>query len=63
MTLELLGAHEIRLLLNVSRQRAYQVTSKLSFPAPLADLEQGKVWDGAQVRAWLQEHRPLRQVS
>lgn len=41
----LMGAHEIRARLgNISRQRVYQLTSRADFPAPVADLAQGKVW-------------------
>nr|WP_306421561.1 DNA-binding protein [Actinoplanes campanulatus] len=55
----LLGAHEIRIRLgNVSRQRAYQLTSRDGFPKPVADLAQGQVWLAADVDAWLAVHRP-----
>ena len=54
-----MGAHEIRIRLGgVSRQRAYQITSRADFPAPIADLMQGKVWLTADVAAWVAEHRP-----
>lgn len=57
--MDLLGAHEIRLLLGeISRQRVYQITAKPSFPEPIEELVAGKVWDGAAVRAWIAEHRP-----
>ncbi|WP_430787192.1 DNA-binding protein [Actinoplanes sp. G11-F43] len=45
-----MGAHEIRIRLgNVSRQRAYQLTSRADFPRPIADLAQGKVWRAEDV--------------
>lgn len=50
--LELMGIAEIRALLNVSRQRADQLTRRPDFPAPMAELGMGKVWDGAAVREW-----------
>lgn len=54
----LMGAHEIRIRLGgVSRQRAYQITSREDFPKPLADLAQGKVWARDDVEAWMKVHR------
>ena len=54
----LVGAHEIRVRLGgVSRQRAYQLTSRADFPKPVADLAQGKVWLAADVDAWMSVHR------
>ncbi len=56
--IRLMGAHEIRLRLGgVSRQRAYQITSRADFPAPVADLAQGKVWSTDDVEAWMKAHR------
>jgi predicted DNA-binding transcriptional regulator AlpA len=56
--IRLMGAHEIRIRLGgVSRQRAYQITSRADFPSPVADLAQGKVWATEQVEAWMQVHR------
>lgn len=46
-------------MLGVSRQRTYQLTSRPDFPAPLAHLIQGRVWDEDAVRAWIVAHRPL----
>lgn len=57
-SIRLMGAHEIRLRLGgVSRQRAYQITSRADFPAPVADLAQGKVWAADDVEAWMKAHR------
>lgn len=57
--LRIMGAHEIRMRLGgVSRQRVYHITSRADFPAPFADLAQGKVWLTADVEAWVAEHRP-----
>ncbi|BEL03560.1 hypothetical protein Q0Z83_017510 [Actinoplanes sichuanensis] len=54
----LVGAHEIRLLLGgVTRQRAYQLTSRPDFPPPVADLGQGKIWLTIEVEKWIATHR------
>jgi prophage regulatory protein len=51
--LRLVGAHEIRLRFGgISRQRVYQLTSRTDFPAPVAELAQGKVWLADEVEAW-----------
>lgn len=56
--IRLMGAHEIRIRLGgVSRQRAYQITSRADFPKPIADLAQGKVWATDEVEAWMRVHR------
>jgi prophage regulatory protein len=56
--IRLMGAHEIRVRLGgVSRQRAYQITSRADFPVPIADLAQGKVWLTEDVEAWMKVHR------
>ncbi|MEV4705502.1 hypothetical protein [Actinoplanes sp. NPDC049316] len=57
--LRLMGAHEIRVRLGfLSRQRVYQITSRKDFPRPAAELDQGKVWRGEEVEAWIAVHRP-----
>lgn len=54
-----MGAHEIRVRLGgVSRQRAYQITSRADFPTPAADLAQGKIWFTEDVEKWISERRP-----
>ena len=56
--LHLVGDHEIRIRLGeVSRQRAYQITSRADFPEPLADLAQGKIWNTEAVDQWIRQHR------
>lgn len=56
--ISLMGAHEIRIRLGgVSRQRAYQITSRADFPKPAADLVQGKVWLTEDVETWMKAHR------
>ncbi|MBB2947339.1 putative DNA-binding transcriptional regulator AlpA [Actinoplanes lutulentus] len=50
----LMGAHEIRVRLGgISRQRVYQLASRADFPAPVANLAQGKVWLTSDVEAWI----------
>lgn len=57
--MRLVGAHEIRGMLGgVSKQRAYQITSRPDFPRPIAELGQGKVWRASDVERWIRKHRP-----
>ncbi|MEU7909013.1 AlpA family phage regulatory protein [Actinoplanes sp. NPDC049118] len=53
----LVGAHEIRDLLGVSRQRVYQMAGRSDFPRPVATLAQGKIWAFDEVEAWIGTHR------
>jgi predicted DNA-binding transcriptional regulator AlpA len=46
------GLTEIGKMFNISRQRAYALTKKASFPAPIATLSTGRVWDHAEVETW-----------
>lgn len=58
MPQELMSIAEIRALLGgLSRQRAYQLTTRADFPAPIAVLAEGKtkIWDGAAVRDWAEK--------
>ncbi|MEU4688948.1 AlpA family phage regulatory protein [Actinoplanes sp. NPDC023714] len=48
----------VRRRLGVSRQRAYQIVAHRSFPAPYQVLVLGRVWDAAEVEAWIRVHRP-----
>jgi predicted DNA-binding transcriptional regulator AlpA len=53
-----MGAHEIRLRIGrISRQRVYQLARRPDFPAPVADLAQGKVWLADDVEAWIATRR------
>ncbi len=47
-----MGTAELAELLEVSRQRVFQLTSRPDFPAPVADLRMGKIWRTADVLAW-----------
>lgn len=64
-TPELMSAAEIADELGVSRQRVHQLRSTAGFPAPLADLRGGAVWDAAAVRKFAQtwERKPGRPPS
>jgi prophage regulatory protein len=53
----LVGAHEIRGLLGVSRQRVYQLARGAEFPKPVATLRQGKIWAVDEVESWMATHR------
>jgi hypothetical protein len=59
---ELMSAAEIAEELGVARQRVHQLRSAAAFPAPLAELRGGAVWDGAAVRKFSAEwaRRPGR---
>ena len=57
-SLRLVGTHEIRVLLGeISRQRVYQLTTRADFPAPVAELAQGKVWRADDVDTWISTRR------
>jgi predicted DNA-binding transcriptional regulator AlpA len=58
--LRLVGAHEIRDLLGVSRQRVYQLAAQSDFPQPVATLAQGKIWAIDDIAAWMGTHRPAQ---
>jgi predicted DNA-binding transcriptional regulator AlpA len=53
----LAGAHEVRELLGVSRQRVYQLAARSDFPKPIAVLAQGKIWLIEEIEEWIAEHR------
>jgi predicted DNA-binding transcriptional regulator AlpA len=62
--IRLVGAHEIRMRLGgISRQRVYQLTGRADFPAPVADLAQGKVWLADDVEAWIAGRRRPKQAT
>jgi prophage regulatory protein len=61
MTSELVGTLEIAQLLNVSRQRADQLTKTDDlFPQPAAELAAGRVWHTEAVVTWARfRERPI----
>lgn len=42
-------------MLGLSRQRIYQLTTLPDFPAPVAVLGAGKIWERAAVEEWIEE--------
>lgn len=50
---ELLGAQETAAALGVSRQRLHELRRSRRFPVPLAELGNGPVWSGSDVRGFL----------
>ncbi|MEU4239707.1 AlpA family phage regulatory protein [Actinoplanes sp. NPDC026619] len=55
--IRLAGAHEVRELLGVSRQRVYQLAARSDFPKPVATLAQGKLWLLGDIERWLADRR------
>jgi hypothetical protein len=67
-TPELMSAAEIADLLDVTRQRVHQLRETAAFPAPLAELRGGAIWDARAVRKFELEWsrkpgRPARPMS
>ncbi|BFU43287.1 hypothetical protein KRMM14A1004_15240 [Krasilnikovia sp. MM14-A1004] len=60
---DLMGAHEIRVRLGVSRQRTYQLTLRSDFPAPAAKLAMGKVWLAQEIERWITARRLARSAG
>lgn len=56
--LDVVGVHEIAALLDVSRQRAHQLTGDATFPDPAARLAAGPIWRTTDVARWIARHRP-----
>ncbi|GLW32976.1 helix-turn-helix transcriptional regulator [Actinoplanes regularis] len=56
--LDLVGSAEIKKMLGVGRQRAYQLTCSHDFPTPAASLDGGKVWLRSEVQEWIEVNRP-----
>ena len=56
------GVSEVADLLGVSRQRVAQLRTKPGFPAPIAELRSGPIWDAASLGLFLEEweRRPGR---
>ena len=60
MTSHLVGLTEIATLLGVTRQRAGQIARDYEdFPAPVAELASGRIWETAAVEGWAEAH-PVR---
>src|SRR4051794_33183639 len=56
----LAGVQEIAELLNVTRQRVHQIirNDDSGFPAPVAELASGDIWDLRAVQKWKRTVRP-----
>lgn len=64
MTHHLIGLIEVAELLSVSRQRADQITQSLGFPAPQADLANGRIWLREEVERWARtDGRAIRSMT
>lgn len=58
---DLWGIHEIADAYEVDRQTVYYWRRKPGFPAPLADLKMGPVWDAREILKWKRKNiRPRR---
>lgn len=56
MNPRLWGLHEMATYYAITRQLAAKWSTRSDFPAPLAELAMGKVWDADQVTAWGRKH-------
>ena len=57
MTSHLLATKEAAELLGVSRQRVLQLIDAYDdFPAPVAELSAGRIWERADVEEWARKH-------
>lgn len=54
--LELWGLQEMAGYYAIRRQLAAKWTTRSDFPAPLAELAQGRVWDAGEIKAWGDRH-------
>ena len=52
---DLVGAAEIAEMLDVTRQRVDQLARTDGFPAPVAELTAGRIWERADIFAWVAE--------
>lgn len=50
----LVGTAEIGEMLGVTRQRVHQLTQRGDFPAPVAHLAMGKIWERSAIEQWLE---------
>jgi prophage regulatory protein len=58
-----MGPEEIRLRLNVSRQRAYILIGRRDFPEPWVELAMGKVWRSTDVERYAAEREKRLHAS
>lgn len=53
---DVVGPAEVAEMLGVDRYRAYRITKRAGFPEPGALCSGRRVWDRAEVAAWIAEH-------
>jgi prophage regulatory protein len=54
--LRLVGTHQIRDMLGVSRSYAAQIVNRKGFPDPVGRLGKAQIWLADDVEAWAHEH-------
>jgi predicted DNA-binding transcriptional regulator AlpA len=57
----LVGTAEIAEMLGVSRQWVQQLTRREDFPAPVAVLSAGWIWEREAIEVWLAAQRDLQE--
>lgn len=50
-----IGLHEIAARCGVTRQMAFKMAGRRSFPSPVAHLAMGRVWRAQDVKKWVEE--------
>lgn len=48
-----MGSYEIASALGVTRQRVHQLADQPGFPAPIARLHAGAIWDATDINEWI----------
>lgn len=56
---DVLGLSDLAKLLGVTKRTAANYANRPDFPAPLAELDRGRVWARADVEAWAKRTLPL----
>lgn len=59
LVVELAGVQEVSDLLSVSRQRVHQLAASDDFPAPIAKLAAGVIWDREEIVQWKKRMRSV----
>lgn len=59
MEIRLAGAYEVSAHLGISKQRVHQLAGSAGFPAPVAVLHAGAIWDLNHIDQWRKEARPI----
>lgn len=54
----LVGTHQIRTMLGVTRSRVAQIVTTKGFPDPIAKLGTANIWLEEDVEKWIKENRP-----